>query len=343
MELMQQCAEQARKKNYRVVFPDSLDVRAVQAAQILVAEGYAAPVLIANPFEMRSFCLQNRLPMGGVPVIDPARSNARLRYAEFLQQRMPKASAEEIDARLSEPLWFAAAMLACGDVDFCIGGNISSTANVLRAGIRAVGMEEGNKTVSSIFFMLPPDNACGQDKRILGFADCGVLPQPTPEQLADIAVSAAANYERVVGDRARVALLSFSSHGSAKHPAVDAVRQAVEIVRQRDAELIVDGDIQFDAAIVPKVAAQKVPDSPLAGQANVFIFPSLEAGNIGYKIAQRLGGYVALGPMIQGLAKPMHDLSRGCSMQEMVDITLLAIKMAGEGVVSSQNNLRKTG
>ncbi len=342
MDLMRQCAELARQKTCRVVFPDALDVRAVQAAQVLVEEGFAEPVLVANPFEMRSFCLQKKLPMGGVPVIDPTRAAVRSRYAEFLRQRMPDASGEEIDARLSEPLWFASAMLACGDVDLCIGGNLSSTANVLRAGIRVVGLEEGNKTVSSIFFMIPPEQACGQDDRVLGFADCGVLPQPKPEQLADIAVSTAASYERATGERAQVAMLSFSSHGSARHPAVDAVREAVEIVRQRNPQLSVDGDLQFDAAIVPQVAAQKVPDSPLGGRANVFIFPSLEAGNIGYKIAQRLGGYTALGPMIQGLSKPMHDLSRGCSMQEMVDITLLAIKMAGEGV-SSRDDLRKTG
>ncbi len=329
MELMRLCKERARRNPRRVVFPDSLDERAILAARELSVQGYAQPVLLANPFEMRGYCWQKQLGMAGVPVIDPALSSNRWHYAEHLRLRMPKASAEEIDARLCEPLWFAAAMLACGDVDLCIGGNLSSTANVLRAAIHTVGLAEGNKTVSSIFFMLPPENPCGQVQQMLVFTDCGVVPQPTPGQLADIAISAAANYRQVAETEARVALLSFSSHGSARHPTVDAVRQAVEIIRSRAPQLMVDGDLQLDAAIVPQVAAQKTPDSPIGGQANVLVFPSLEAGNIGYKIAQRLGGYTALGPMIQGLAKPMHDLSRGCSTKEMIEVTLLAMLMAG--------------
>jgi phosphotransacetylase len=329
MELRRRCAERALARPRRVVFPDALDARVILAARELSARGYARPVLLANPFELRRFCWEKRLGMAGVSVVDPARSVDRPRYAEHLASRLPKASAEEIDARLSEPLWFAAVMLARGDVDVCIGGNLSATADVLRAAIRVLGLAEGNKTVSSASFMLPPEER--GDPGPLVFADCGVVPQPTPEQLADIAVSAAAGYQRAMGTPARVAMLSFSSHGSASHPAVDAVRLATELARARDPRLIIDGDLQFDAAIVPQVAAQKTPGSPIAGNANVFVFPSLEAGNIGYKIAQRLGGYEALGPMIQGLAKPMHDLSRGCKWEEIVDAALLATLLSDEG------------
>ena len=324
MTLIESCMAAARQRPARVVFPDAVDERAVRAAQQLARQGWAQPVLLANPFELRRLCKQRGIVLGDVPIIDPQYSALLEGYVARYCERRPGTLPEEASAQMRDPLWFGAMMLAQGDTDLCIAGNLAATASVLRAGLRVIGLAPGIKTLSSIMFMISPDG-----NRVLGFGDCGVVPTPTVEQLADIAISAADNYQAVTGNVPRVAMLSFSTKGSAKHADVDAVRQATELAQSRRPDLLLDGELQFDAAIVPAVAAQKAPDSPLKGDANVFIFPSLAAGNIGYKIAQRLGGFHVLGPMIQGLRLPMHDLSRGCSSEDMVQTTLLAMKMGG--------------
>ncbi|MDH1008024.1 phosphate acetyltransferase [Pseudomonas nicosulfuronedens] len=324
MSLLDECRRAARLDPPRVVFPDGLDRRAIEAAQYLKREGLAQPLLLGNPFALRSYCLEQGVRLGEVPVLDPEHSPRIDAFVESLLQRQSKLTPEQACESLRSPLGFGAAMLEAGLVDLCIAGNLSSTADVLRAGLRVVGLEPGNRTLSSVFFMLPPDG--GQP---LAFADCGVIPRPTVEQLADITLSSAASFERVTGQPAKVAMLSFSSHGSARHPDAEAVRAACALVRERAPQLCVDGELQFDAAFVPQVAALKVPSSPLQGAANVFVFPSLEAGNIGYKIAQRLGGYRAIGPMLQGMRAALHDLSRGCSTEEMIQMVLLAGKMGG--------------
>ena len=324
MNLIESCMAAAKNRPARVVFPDAIDERAIRAAQQLARQGWARPVLLANPFELRRVCKQRNIVLGDVPVIDPQYSASLDDYVTKYCAHRPGTLPEDASAQMRDPLWFGAMMLAQGDTDLCIGGNLSATASVLRAGMRVIGLAPGNKTVSSIMFMIAPDG-----DRVLGFADCGVVPTPTPEQLADIAIAAADNYQAVTGKVPRVAMLSFSTKGSAKHADVDAVRQATELARGRRPDLLLDGELQFDAAIVPAVAALKAPDSPLKGDANVFVFPSLAAGNIGYKIAQRLGNFHVMGPMIQGLRLPMHDLSRGCSMEDMVQTTVLAMKMSG--------------
>ena len=323
MSLIQACEDWASHHPARVVFADGLDQRVMEAACELGQRGWASSLLIANPLALRDYCIDKRIESCGLRVADPACSPRLDSYVARLRQQHSDWSDEEALAKLHDPLWFAAMMLVSGDADYCIAGNTSSTAAVLRAALKVVGLSDGIHTLSSMFFMLPPDRS-----QVFGFADCGVVPKPTVEQLADIAISTADNYFRVTAKEPRVAMLSFSTLGSARHASAEMVAQATQLAKARRPDLLIDGELQFDAAFVPAVAARKAPGSLVAGRANVFVFPSLSEGNIAYKIAERLGGYTALGPMIQGLKCPMHDLSRGCSASDIVQVTLLAMKMA---------------
>jgi len=321
--LIKACEDWASAHPARVVFPDAMDRRVIEAACSLSRCGWARPTLLANPMTLRDHCLANDIGFAALRVVDPANSPKLELYTAGLRERRPEMSDESARTKLADPLWYAAMMLVSGDTDYCIAGNLSSTASVLRAALRVIGLSEGNSTLSSMFFMLPPDRS-----HVFGFGDCGVVPKPTAEQLADIAISTADTYVKVTGEQPRVAMLSFSTLGSSKHASSELVARATALAKARRPDLLIDGELQFDAAFVPAVAARKAPDSPVAGKANVFIFPSLSEGNIAYKIAERLGGYTALGPMLQGLRLPMHDLSRGCSATDILQVSLLAMKMA---------------
>lgn len=322
MELINQIKENARSKNKTIVLPESHDERVLKAAEILTKEKICKVVTLGNPDKIKNDAQKIGVNLSGVEIIDHLNHPKFDEFANtYYELRKKKGmTLEQARETMKRDLFFAAMMLREGLVDGSVAGSFASTADVMKAGIQIVGMPEGISIVSSFFLMLFKD-------RTFSFADCAVVPNPDAEQLADIAISTADNHKKLTGEEPLVAMLSFSTKGSATHELVDKVIKATELVKSKRPDLQVDGELQFDAAIIESIGKRKAPNSTVAGKANVLIFPDLNAGNIGYKIAERLGGAQAVGPMVQGLRKPFFDLSRGCSVDDIVNTTAINVLM----------------
>jgi phosphotransacetylase len=297
----------------------------------LKEEKLAIPLLVQSPFAVRRKILDSETRLTGFTVIDYTskevlEENVRA-YTEIQKKTGKPVSREEAEKTMRCPLAASAMLVRRGDVEIGVAGNLSSTAAVLRAGIRIIPRKQ--KTVSSFFLMISPD---GKHKYIM--SDCAVVPEPSPDILADIAIASAEKAKNLLKEEPRVAMLSFSTKGSSSHHKARLIREAVEIIRTRAPDIQVDGELQLDAAIVPSVAAMKAPGSVIQGRANVLVFPSLEAGNIAYKMLQRMAGYTALGPFLQGFQGGWHDLSRGCSSDEIFNVAVLGICMQRGAVIS---------
>ena len=319
MDVIQNIKNQAKKEIKIIVLPEGVEERIIRAAYQLKNENIAEPIILGDPKLIHEKARKIQASLDGIQIIHPPLHEQFESFVDYYYDlRKHKGISREIAAKIMRnPLFFGAMMLRHDMASGAVAGSVNTTGDVLRAAIQIVGLRPNIEVVSSCFIMVLPNN------KILTFADCAVIPDPSAGELASIAISSANTHKNLVGTEPKVAMLSFSTKGSAKHPLSEKVIEATEQVRNTDPGLLVDGELQFDAAYIPEVGKKKAPQSAVAGEANVYIFPDLNSANIGYKMVQRLAGAMAIGPIIQGLAKPYNDLSRGCSVDDVVNVTAI--------------------
>ncbi|MCM1110871.1 MAG: phosphate acetyltransferase [Clostridium sp.] len=331
MELFDKLKANAQASRQRIVLPEGTEARTLTAASRIIADNIADITLIGNRDEILAMAQELNLPnIGDATIVDPADESVIDRYAPLFFELRKKKGITTEQARLTtaNPLYLGCLMVKAGDADGMVAGAMNTTGNVLRAAFQVIKTMPGIDVVSGAFLMLLPKGSPFGTNDIMVFADCAVVPDPTAKELAQIAVSAAQTARNIAQIEPRVAMLSFSTKGSAAGERVNKVVEATMIAREMDPSLIIDGELQADAAIVPGVASSKAPNSPLSGRANVLVFPSLEVGNIAYKLVQRLGGVEAVGPVLQGLAAPVNDLSRGCFPEDIYKTIIMTCNQA---------------
>lgn len=323
-EVVNRIKERASKANKRIVLPESDDPRVLQAARRATDENYAKVILLGEEEKIHALAAENGVDLSDIQIINQLTDESREQYIDVLHERRKHKdmSRQDADRLLRRPVYYGGMLVGDGRVDGMVAGSICPTRDTVRSGLFGVGLTPGNRTVSSCSVMNTIVEEVGVDGSMI-FADTGVVPEPSAEQLADIAIAAAEACQALLDTEPYVAMLSFSTKGSAYSPAVQKVLDALKLAKARRPDLKIDGELQLDAAILPSVAERKAKDSEVAGRANTLIFPDLSCGNIGYKLVERLGKATALGPLLLGLAKPVNDLSRGCSVEDITLITAI--------------------
>ena len=333
MSFIEEIKNRAKEDKKTIILPEAEDKRVLEAASKVIKQGFAKVILLGDEEKIKEDSSKNKIDLDGVDIINPLTSDKKEEYKQKLYElRKNKGmTLEQAEKLLKEPIYFGMMMLKDENskADGLVSGAAHSTANTLRPALQILKTKPGTKLVSAFFVMCVPDCEYGENGTFI-FGDSGLNQNPTADELSEIAISSSKSFEQLVRKEAKVAMLSYSTKGSAKSELTEKVIEATKLVKEKETNLMVDGELQLDAAIVPEIAASKAPDSPLKGEANVLIFPDLDAGNIGYKLVQRLAKAEAYGPLCQGIAKPVNDLSRGCSADDIVGVVAITAVQAQE-------------